>query len=154
MTAKLLLKLKPEFWDIPPFVEIEIDGVLQSAIDLKVSNEIIEYKYQLNNDQSHQIKIKRFGKLPSDTLVDNNEVIKDQLLHIEDIIIDDVSIKNLLHLGNFYPDYPEPWASEQRKKGIELPEVENYRSTFYHNGIWILDFKLPIHIWFFTNINR
>lgn len=154
MSVNVLIKLKPEFWDNPPCVSVEIDNIVHPTLEFTTSGKIFEYKFKISNEKIHQIKIERFGKLISDTIVENNKVIKDQLLHIEDIVVDSVSLKDLIYLGNFYPHYPEPWASEQRNDGIILPEVENYRSTLYHNGTWILNFDLPIHIWFFTNINR
>ena len=140
MSVKLILKLRPEFWNVPPFIQLEINGEIHPTDDFKISNRVVEYSFQIDDQKNHLIKIKRFGKQPSDTLFEDNKVTKDQLLYIEDIVVDDVSLKRFLHLGNFYPDYPEPWASEQRSNGVELPEVENYRSTLYHNGTCEFDF--------------
>ena len=65
MSVKLLLKLKPEFWHTPPYIQFEIDGELHTVENFKISNEVVTYNFQIDDRSSHQIKIKRFGKTMS-----------------------------------------------------------------------------------------
>lgn len=149
----LIVNIKPIFFQRSPVVQLSLDEQ-QINIDFEQSEKVHEFVFDIDStNENHQIKIIRSGKTDSDTLVENGEVVADQIVHIDSIIVDDVNLTNLLHLGKFYPEYPEPWASEQRAAGIQLPEVETYRQTLYHNGVWKLDFSMPIHIWFFNNIN-
>jgi hypothetical protein len=55
-------------------------------------------------------------------LNDKGEIIKDQLLHIKNIEIDEIDIGSLVYEGIYTPNYPEPWATQQRQSGNELKE--------------------------------
>lgn len=149
----LIVNIKPIFFQRSPIVRLSVNEQ-QIDVNFKQSEKVHEFVFDIDSTrENHQIKIVRSGKKDSDTLVENGEVVADQTVHIDSIVVDDVNLSNLLHLGKFYPEYPEPWASEQRAAGVQLPEVETYRQTLYHNGTWKLDFTMPIHIWFFNNIN-
>jgi hypothetical protein len=46
--------------------------------------------------------------------------------------------------GKYYPNYPEPWASEQTEP---LPEMHNSTTFLGWNGRWELEFTAPIFNW-------
>lgn len=54
---------------------------------------------------------------------------------------------------SFYrPEYPEPWATEQRNQGIHLkPEV--YADCLGWNGVWGIRFQTPIYPWIHKTLN-
>lgn len=54
--------------------------------------------------------------------------------------------------SRYQPDYPAAWYSEQVALGqTPLPEI--YSSCLTWNGIWYLDFQLPIYVWMHRKIN-
>ena len=55
----------------------------------------------------------------------------------------------LLDKANYFPEYPEPWYSEQKEKGETPPVSYKHCQTLHHNGEWKLDFESPVHYWFF-----
>ena len=69
--------------------------------------------------------INRSGKDIRQTVVEDGKITKDQLLHIKSIEIDEIDIGALIYNGLYTPQYPEPWASEQAKAGIDLPKSSN-----------------------------
>lgn len=149
----LIVNIKPVFFKRSPIVQLSLNEQ-QIKVDFGQSEKVHKFVFDIDiTKENHQIKIVRSGKEDIDTLVENGEVVSDQIVHIDSVVVDDVDLSNLLHLGKFYPKYPEPWASEQKAAGVQLPEIETYRQTLYHNGTWRLDFTMPIHIWFFNNIN-
>ena len=77
---------------------------------------------------------------------------KDQLLHIKDIEIDEIDIGSLIFEGIYKPSYPEPWATEARAKGVDLPETFKNSPTMGHNGTWTLTFSSPFYMWLLENL--
>lgn len=46
--------------------------------------------------------------------------------------------------GVYWPEYPEPWHSQQTNKPSPALQGHNYLSW---NGTWHLDFELPVFTW-------
>ena len=87
---------------------------------------------------SHQLILEYMEKTNKDV---------DQAIEIDRIDFEGITADRFVWAGEYTPDYPEPWASEQRALGIELAE-KRYDSTFLGwNGVWRLDFETPIFAW-------
>ena len=84
---------------------------------------------------------------------ENGEIIEDSVVDVQDIIIDKINIKPLLTKAYFYPEYPEPWLSEQKQSNNNPPEYYGFTTKLHHNGQWRLQFESPLHVWFFQNLN-
>ena len=129
-----------DYWDKPPEVKISVDDSLQWQGSIQ-ENCTIEFNCELNYNQAHCLTIERSGKDPSQTV--NG---KDQLLWLETAIIDHVNVRDLVyHTSEFYPEYPEPWASEQRAQNIELEYPVPGETIWGHNGIWKYHFTTPFY---------
>ena len=85
-------------------------------------------------------------------MLNDSKIIKDSTINIEDVVIDNISIEPLLDKAFFYPQYPEPWLSQQKQIGKDPPIKYDYCRILHHNGEWKLNFTSPIHVWFFQNI--
>ena len=72
---------------------------------------------------------------------DKGDLLKDQLLHIKSIEIDEIDIGALVYEGVYTPEYPEPWATQQREAGIELRESFKNVTQMGHNGNGNLHFN-------------
>ena len=88
-----------------------------------------------------------------DTVLEDSKKIKDSTNDIVDIVIDNISIEPLLGKATFFPQYPEPWLSQQKQIGKEPAIKYNYCRILHHNGEWKLNFTSTIHVWFFQNIS-
>ena len=78
--------------------------------------------------------------------------MKDQLLNIQNIEIDEIDIGGLVFEGMYTPEYPEPWASQQRSAGTELPEKFKNVTQMGHNGTWSFKFESPFYMWLLENL--
>ena len=147
------IKLQANFWNESPCILIKVNNKLIVEIKNFIDNQERNIKFDAETNDKNQLIVKRINKSAKDTVVKNSKVIKDSLITITDIKIDKVSIKPLLHKGQFFPKYPEPWLSQQKELGTVPPTMYEYCTTLHHNGEWKLDFGSPIHVWFFQNIS-
>jgi len=145
--------LEPRYVLNPPQADIYINDEKLAICEFTETHIPVTFDFEVDLLDKNTIAINRHSKTNRDTVMSGNKTISDQTLHIKNIFIEKVPMESLLHIGVFYPDYPEPWATQQREQGITLVKSETYRSDLYHNGTWNFKFENPIHPWFFTNIN-
>ena len=153
---KFKLELYATMWDKPPHAEILIDEKCHFNGDITGSESqptLIEFTQEFDEDSSHNLIIKRSNKDNKQTIVnENGDLIKDQLLHIKSIEIDEINIGALVYDGVYTPQYPSPWASQQRETGITLPESLKNVTQMGHNGEWKLQFASPFYMWLLENL--
>lgn len=129
-----------QYWDKPPEVKIIVDDIVQWQGTI-VENRTVEFDCELDYNKNHFLIIHRSGKDSSQT-VDG----QDQMLWLETAIIDHINVRDLIyHTSEFYPEYPEPWASEQQEQGIELEYPVLGETIWGHNGIWKYHFSTPFY---------
>jgi len=154
-TIKFKISLYSQYWDKPAITEVFINDVSKTRQEI-TSNEndptIIEFEHKLLDGEGYKLVIKNCNKDPSQTVVEDGKIVKDQLLFIKEIIIDEIDIGGLIYEGKYYPEYQEPWASEQRAEGKELPEYIKNVTTMGHNGRWELEFTSPFYMWLLENL--
>ena len=73
-------------------------------------------------------------------------------MHIKKIEIDEINIGALVYEGVYRPDYPEPWATQQREAGHELPDTFKNATIIGHNGSWTFNFSSPFYMWLLENL--
>lgn len=131
------LTLEAEFFKEPPVVTAKIndDVFYNDLINDSISE--INTTHQCEYNRNHCIQITRSGKTNS---------CPEQLLKVTSVEIDGTNIRDIVwHTSVFYPEYPEPWATEQKQKGIEL-EYPVYGETILgHNGVWEFNFSSPFY---------
>ena len=97
--------------------------------------------------------IKRSGKTNNQTIInEKGDILKDQLLHIKHITIDEIDIGALVYEGVYTPEYPEPWATQQRQSGNELKESFKNVTQMGFNGEWKFKFTSPFYMWLLENL--
>ena len=157
-TEKLKFKLKlfSTMWDKPPVAEICINdkSVIKKEITGDESNpDVIEFEHELEEGNNYNLIIKRSGKSKNQTVInEKGDILKDQLLNIQNIEIDEIDIGGLVFEGMYTPEYPEPWASQQRSAGTELPEKFKNVTQMGHNGTWSFKFESPFYMWLLENL--
>jgi hypothetical protein len=153
---KFKLELHATMWDRPPHAEILINDVSQFKEDITGTEDkpdVIEFEHELEEGKEYKLTINRSGKDKNQTVVnDKGDLLKDQLLHIKSIEIDEIDIGALVYEGVYTPQYPEPWATQQRAAGTELRESFKNVTCMGHNGTWRFKFESPFYMWLLENL--
>lgn len=153
---KFKLELYATMWDRPPHADILIDdknyfkGVITGTEDKPT---LIDFEAEFEENKGYNLVINRSGKGKNQTLInDKGDILKDQLLHIKSIEIDEIDIGALIYEGIYTPRYPEPWATQQREAGIELRNSFKNVTQIGHDGEWSLAFSSPFYMWLLENL--
>lgn len=144
-------------WDQPPFVKIKINEKLYfddkiTAVDLK-KPKTIKITNNFDYGALHEITIHRTNKRLDQTILDTNgQIIKDQLLIIQSIEVNDIEIKPIIYNSTFTPYYQEPWYTQQVQSGNTPPSILKKQTILGFDGIWKLCFSCPFNIWILDSI--
>jgi len=152
---KFKLELYSTYWDKTPRAEILINShshFAQAITGTEKEPTIIEFEHELKEGEKYSLIIERSGKDNQQTVIEDGKIVKDQLLHIKSIEIDEIEIGALVYSGLYTPRYPEPWASQQQQAGNALPESFKNVTTLGHNGRWELGFTSPFYMWLLENL--
>ena len=152
---KFKLELYATMWDKPPVADIKINEKSYFNKEITSTEDkptIIEFEHEFEEDKSYNFIIDRLGKDKNQTIVENEKIVNDQLLHIKSIEIDEIDIGSLIYEGVYKPEYPEPWATQQTKIGNKLPETLKNVTKMGHNGTWTFTFTSPFYMWLLENL--
>ena len=153
---KFKLELYATMWDKPPHAEILINDKSHFAGEITGDEnkpDVIEFEHELEENKEYNLIINRSGKSKNQTVIsEKGDILKDQLLHIKGIEIDEIDIGALVYEGTYTPQYPEPWASQQKLAGTELPETFKNVTRMGHNGKWNFKFASPFYMWLLENL--
>jgi len=135
-----VITLSGTFWDRRPQFSIWLDdhAVIQSEI-VSEAQQPVTFKHTIN-EGLHTLKIRLENKTSADTVIENGEVVKDMLLNIDDITIDDISLGNLLWSAEYILDHPQEY------KGQTITKLDNCVNLGW-NGTYTLKFASPFYIW-------
>ena len=153
---KFKLELYATMWQKPPQAEILINDHSHYKGDItgnEAKPNLIEFEQELEEGKEYNLIIKRSGKGKNQTVInEKGDILKDQLLHIKNIEIDEIDIGALVYEGIYTPQYPEPWATQQREAGIELPVSFKNVTNMGHDGEWKFKFESPFYMWLLENL--
>ena len=157
-TEKLKFKIElfATMWDKPPHTEIAINDQIHFDGDIKATEDkpdLIEFEQELEEGKEYSLVINRSGKFKNQTIInEKGDILKDQLLHIKSIEIDEIDIGALTFEGVYTPRYPEPWATQQRELGNELKQSFKNVTRMGHDGEWKFTFTSPFYMWLLENL--
>ena len=157
-TEKLKFKLQlfSTHWLNKPHVDIHLNGKSQwkGPISTDEDNpQIIEFEHECNEGDDVELTLHRSGKTIRDCVVnDKGDILKDQMLHIKSIDIDEIDLGALVYEGVYTPEYPEPWATQQKDAGVELKKSFTNVTQMGFNGTWTFSFKSPFYMWLLDNL--
>jgi hypothetical protein len=134
------ISLTGTYWDKKPQFSVWLDDhvVVQSEI-ISTAEQIISFERRIDEGQ-HTLKIRLENKTTADTVIENGEVVKDMLLNIDDITIDEISLGSLLWSAEYVPDV------KQIYKGKEIDHLDGCVNLGW-NGTYTLKFSSPFYIW-------
>jgi hypothetical protein len=138
--VKLQICLRPIWHQDPPEIKLGIDQEL-ITVNLK---ETTEFNFECQAKQSCSLTIELLNKTNADTVPDQG---LDKAVIIERINFFNIEDPRFVWHGIYEPDYPEPWASEQKKQGLELKKQLSNHNYLSWNGKWTLTFTVPVFTW-------
>ena len=121
---------------------VDIDIVLKPVGEPKCRISIDDQRQDLTVDKEMQIQLFHQGHGQARLTIehyDKAELDPTTALIIEEIKFNGISSPKFVYQANYYPTYPKHLIGND----VVLPH-KNYLSW---NGIWILEFALPIYTW-------
>ena len=153
---KFKLELYATMWDKPPHAEILIGDNSHFTGDITGTEDkptVVEFEHEFTEGEKSELIVRRSGKDKGQTVInENGDILKDQLLHIKSIEIDEIDLGALVYEGVYTPRYPEPWATQQREAGKELQESFKNVTQMGHDGTWRFKFESPFYMWLLENL--
>ena len=139
-TLNFKISLTGTFWDRRPQFSVWLDDHVVTQSEITSSAEqIVSFERRLD-EGPHTLKIRLENKTTADTIIENSDVVKDMLLNIDDITIDDISLGNLLWSAEYILD------KKQTYKGQEIEHLDGCVNLGW-NGTYTLKFTSPFYIW-------
>ena len=130
MDTKIEVKIIPHG---RPTITYGVDDHPVSTIELV---EPMSLQFNLDLGQgSHEVYID-FASKTNDT--------PDMAVEIDCVTAGGIAVDRLKWAGKYYPQYPEPWASQQTET---LQDCINSATYLGWNGRWVLQFTVPIFTW-------
>lgn len=139
-TLKFKIGISGTFWEKSPAFSIWVNDTMFVSGTLD-SEEVqyFEFSADLVEDSEHSLKIRLENKTDADTIVQDDTIIKDMLLNIESIEIDEIELSSLKWSeSKFLPD------SDSR------PIIDNCVNLGW-NGAYTLTFRSPYYHWLLEN---
>jgi hypothetical protein len=134
------INLTGTFWDRRPQFSVWLDDHVVTQSEIASSAEqIVSFERRVDEGQ-HELKIRLENKTLNDTVTENGQIIKDMVLNIDDIIIDDISLGNLLWSAEYILD------EKQMYQGKEIDHLDGCVNLGW-NGTYVLKFSNPFYIW-------
>jgi hypothetical protein len=99
----------------------------------------IEYEFDDDVDAVHQVQIEISGKLPSDTVIDQDgNIIKDNVLELTDFVLDEFDVNQIVYSKAVY---------RHDFNGTQDIINDQFFSTVGCNGVISFEFQSPVYIW-------
>jgi len=133
------IELSETSWSKHPQYSIWFDNQVVEQSEISSGRKTIKFTREIE-EGPHSLSIRLENKDPSDTVIDDNQIVKDMLLNIEDIRIDDITLGNLLWFAQYKLDQP------QQYNGKIIDELSNCVNLGW-NGTYTLTFNSPFYIW-------
>jgi hypothetical protein len=148
----ITIHLRGEWWEDAPKTKIRFDGldVWQGTVESDIRQ---EFEVPTAGKIESILSIELYDKKVNQTVCEGNTIVRDQLLTIEQIIIDDIDLGLVLfNNSQYYPQYPEHMIEESARRNQTLPFCLNKITTLGWNGVWQLKFTYPFEIWYLENL--
>ena len=139
-TLTVKIGLSGTYWDRAPAFSVLLDGVKQTEGTITSPSGVVQYiefTADLAEEQEHLLEIRLDNKTCADTVEneDKTAIVKDMLLNVESIEIDDIDLDQLT------------WtASEFVSDDPANPVIKNCVNLGW-TGAYKLKFNCPFYLW-------
>jgi len=137
--------LSGTYWDKKPIYSILVNDQVKETRQIDTASDevfFIEFDCEVLEGPC-TLKIRLENKENPDTVTDDTTeefvILKDMLLNIESVEIDEIDLGNLLFTAKFIGDDPS------------RPVLDKCKHLGW-NGAWTLEFTSPFYIWLLENI--
>jgi hypothetical protein len=138
--VKLAVTVSP-IWHVDA-PEIQI-GINDNLTPVKLTETTV-FEFEFLADKDSELTIEFLNKIESDTVPNLN---LDKAVVVETVSFFNISDPKFVWAGIYDPKYPEPWATEQKNQNIVLPNELKYHNYLGWNGVWRLQFTVPVFTW-------
>ena len=139
-TLTFKIGLTGTYWDRKPKCTVLLNGEEKAALVCDENLQYAEFTCDLAEEQEHCLEIRLENKTNADTITENNEIVKDMLLNIESIEIDEIELGQVKWtLSEFVADDAK---RETLKRCVNLG----------WNGSYRLKFTSPFYLWLLENM--
>lgn len=140
-TLTFQVGLSGTFFNNVPAYSILLNGVKHASGKVSLETEIVEFTVDLEDDQENLLEIRLENKTSRDTVTDDNgEIVKDTLLNIDSIAIDDIELGELKwSMSEFVGDRPD------------RPTLQRCVNLGW-NGSYRIRFTSPFYLWLLENM--
>jgi len=137
---KFEVNLSGTYWGKRPQFSVWLDEHV--VVQTEIASEAIQTVgfTKLIDDGNHTLKIRLENKTAQDTVINGGDIVKDMLLNIDDIIIDDISLGNLRWTAEYHLDDPQEY------NGKTITQLDSCVNLGW-NGTYTLEFSSPFYIW-------
>lgn len=137
---KLDIRLCPVWHSDPPKINIGVNGILEQT----TLSQAQTFHYEYSASANSTITVELLNKTDADTVPDKG---LDKAVIIESVSFFGITDPKFVWLGVYEPNYPEPWATEQRQQGVVLKQQLTNHNYISWNGKWTLTFTVPVFTW-------
>ena len=140
-TLSFKISLTGTYWDKRPNYSVLLNNILIEQKDIENERvHEIQFEHEVEEGQDYELTIRLNNKEDADTVVENNQVVKDMLLNVDGIEIDDIDIGNLRWSAEYLLDTPREY------NGKTVDHIDNCVNLGF-NGNYILKFTSPFYVW-------
>ena len=137
--------LSGTYWAKKPIYSILVNDQVKETCEITTASDevfFVEFDCEVSEGPC-ALKIRLENKENPDTVTDDTTeefvILKDMLLNIESVEIDEIDLGNLLFTAKFIGDDPS------------RPVLDKCKHLGW-NGAWTLEFASPFYIWLLENI--
>ena len=139
-TLSFRIGLTGTYWNKKPQYTVLLNGAEYGKGKCDESLSYVEFTIDLEEDKEHTLEIRLENKINADTITEGNEIVKDMLLNIDSIEIDEIEIGEIKwSLSEFVADDTK---RETLKRCVNLG----------WNGSYRLKFTSPFYLWLLENM--
>ena len=142
-TLKFKIGLSGTFWDKKPEYAVLLnDQKIAGGTIQDLTTEYVEFTADIEEGSDNKLIVRLENKTPSDTVQneDKTAIVKDMLLNIDSVEIDDIDLGTLLwSTSTFIPD------------DAQFPETKECVNLGW-NGSYIIKFNSPFYLWLLENM--
>lgn len=136
---KFTVELSGTYWGKLPQFSIWLDECVITQSEIHTDPQIVTFERTVYSG-AHSLSIRLENKTHEDTFTRNGEIVKDMLLNIKDITINDISLGNLLWTAEYILDEPQDY------RGKTITRLDSCVNLGW-NGTYKLSFTSPFYNW-------
>jgi hypothetical protein len=138
--VKLAVTLRPVWHQDLPRIRVGIGNNL-TEIELR---ETATINFDFESDSPGELSVEFLNKQDTDTVPEQG---LDKAVIVENVSFFGISDPKFVWAGVYTPNYPEPWATQQRSQGVALKQHLTPHNYLSWNGKWRLTFTVPVFTW-------